>query len=68
TIINLVTAGVGLALLREDVALSVAASNELVLWENGSRKSTLSFVHLKERGDEPAIAGATEIVREVWVG
>jgi DNA-binding transcriptional LysR family regulator len=66
TIINLVTSGVGLALLRDSVAHAVAETKELVIWENGSRQANLSFIHLASSHNDPAILATTNTVRTVW--
>lgn len=66
TIVDLAISGVGLALLRESLALAVVESRELVLWENGSKQADLSFIHLAERQGDPAIVAATDTIRKLW--
>lgn len=66
TIINLVSSGVGLALLRDGVAMQAAASGEMVVWEPGSRQAPLSFIHLESSRDDPALAAVKDAVRRIW--
>lgn len=66
TIIDFVTSGVGLALLRDSVALQIAESKRLAIWKHGSKTSPLSFIHLMSNQDDPAIVATTNAVRAVW--
>jgi DNA-binding transcriptional LysR family regulator len=63
---SLVAAGLGVALMREDLALADAARGELVIW-GGSRIATrLQFIYPKEREREPAIHALHDVVADVW--
>jgi DNA-binding transcriptional LysR family regulator len=66
TLLNLVTSGVGVALMRESLALPLADAKEIVIWEHGSKQADLSFIHLAERQSDPAILAATNTVRKIW--
>lgn len=67
TIINLVTAGVGLAMLRDSVALAAAETKELVIWKNGAKQANLSFVYMAERKGESVLIAATNIIQKIWM-
>ncbi len=63
---TLVSAGVGVALMREDLAREKAAAGEVCLWRDVRGATTLWFVYLVERAHDPAIAALLEVLREVW--
>ena len=46
---SLVLAGVGVALMREDLALDAAAANNVCLWTEARAETTLQFIFLHER-------------------
>ena len=52
---SLVISGIGLALMREDVALEKAAAGEVCLWKDVRIPTTLWFIYLQERGEDPVI-------------
>jgi DNA-binding transcriptional LysR family regulator len=64
---SLVVAGLGVSLMREDLAVEAAAAGEVVLWGNKRLLTTLSFVYLAAREDEPAIAALRQILGQVWI-
>lgn len=66
TVIDLVVAGVGLALLEESTALAAVERKEIVLWENESRQVNLWFIHSAERQNDSIILAMTKMIREVW--
>ena len=66
TLINLVTSGVGLALMRESLALPLARARELVVWKHGATDADLSFIHLTSRSSDPAVLAASNTIRKVW--
>ncbi len=59
-------AGLGVALMREDLAREAAADGSVCLWRDVSATTTLSFVHLRERGDDPVVRALTDVVHQVW--
>jgi DNA-binding transcriptional LysR family regulator len=63
---NLVASGVGVSLLREDVALAKQAAGELRIWGSARVATTLWFIAAAERADEPLIAALFSLVRESW--
>ena len=65
-IANLVASGVGLSLIREDLALEKQASGEMCLWRDVRLESTLWFIYLRARKDDPAILALLSLLRDVW--
>jgi len=63
---SLVTAGLGVALMREEVALVDAAKGGLVAWGDQRLETNLSFVYRKERETDPAIEAICDVVRQVF--
>jgi len=63
---SLVAAGLGVALMREDLALADAARGELAIWGTGRITTCLQFVYPKEREREPAIHALRDVVADVW--
>jgi DNA-binding transcriptional LysR family regulator len=63
---SLTVSGVGLSLMREDVALAKRAAGEACLWEKGRATTTLWFIYPQERADDPVIRALLEVIRETW--
>jgi DNA-binding transcriptional LysR family regulator len=63
---NLVASGVGVSLLREEVALAKQAAGEVQVWGSAGVATTLWFVAAAERADEPLIAALFSLVQESW--
>ncbi|HUL03810.1 MAG TPA: LysR family transcriptional regulator [Gemmatimonadales bacterium] len=63
---SLVASGVGLSLMREDVALEREAAGEICLWDQGRATTTLWFIHLHERAEDPVIRALLEGLRDTW--
>jgi DNA-binding transcriptional LysR family regulator len=67
TIKTLVTAGVGLGLMREDLAFAAQSAGEVCVWSKARPTSTLSFIHLREREGDPVVAALRDVVRTIWL-
>ena len=65
-IANLVVSGVGLSLIREDLALAKQAAGEVCLWPGVRLDSTLWFIYLLARGDDPVIGALLTVLRDIW--
>jgi len=65
-IIDLVESGVGVSLMREDVALDRQAAGEVTVWNKARLTTTLWFVCLAEKEDDALIAALLDLVRETW--
>jgi DNA-binding transcriptional LysR family regulator len=65
-IVDLVRAGVGVSLMREDVALAGQAAGEICVWDKARLTTTLWFVCLAEAQADPLIGAVLDLVRETW--
>lgn len=63
---SLVISGVGLALMREDLALEKAAAGEVCLWKDVRMPTTLWFICLQEREDDPVIRVLLDVLKDTW--
>ena len=63
---SLVISGIGLALMREDLALEKAAAGEVCLWKNVRIPTTLWFIYLQEREDDPVIRVLLDVLKDTW--
>jgi DNA-binding transcriptional LysR family regulator len=67
TIRTLITAGVGLGLMREDLAFAAQSAGEVCVWRKARPTTTLSFIYLRERASDPVIAAMENVVRRIWL-
>jgi len=65
-ITNLIVSGLGVALVRDEVARARAALGDLVIWPGAKLPTTLWFVCLAARMQEPPLAALLDLVRETW--
>jgi len=63
---SLVIAGVGAGLMREEVAIEAERAGEVVRWSGAKLRTTLQFLHPREREGEPAIAALCALVDDTW--
>ena len=63
---SLVVAGGGVSLMREDVALEAAAAGEVVLWNQVRLETTLKFLYLRQRENDPEIRALLDVLHHVW--
>ncbi len=63
---SLVVAGLGVSLMREDLAMAAVAAGDVVLWSDKRLLTTLSFIYLAEREDEPVIRALRDMLARVW--
>ncbi|WP_151638420.1 LysR family transcriptional regulator [Noviherbaspirillum aerium] len=63
---SLVRAGLGFALLREDLALAAAARGDIVIWSHATIGTQLSFVYRADMDIEPMIVGMLAVLRDTW--
>jgi DNA-binding transcriptional LysR family regulator len=66
SISTLVRAGVGLGLMREDLALAAEHAGEVCIWAGASASTTLSFVHARGREDDAVIKALLAAIGAVW--
>lgn len=67
TIKNLITSGVGLGLMREDLAFVAQSAGEVCIWRKARPTTTLSFIYLREREADPVIATMKSVVCKIWL-
>jgi len=65
-IANLVQSGVGVSLVREDVALAMQKTGKLFVSDEPRLPTTLWFIYLAERAQDPLIAVLVRMLRELW--
>ena len=65
-ITNLVVSGLGVALVRDDIARKLERAGNVVIWTRAAIDTALWFVCLDKRSDEPAIAALFDVVRQMW--
>lgn len=63
---SLVRAGLGLSLMREDLALIAAEKGEIVIWSHASVETELSFLYPVSAEFEPIIVGMLSVLRDTW--
>jgi len=65
-ITNLVVSGLGVALIRDDVARKLERAGDVVIWTRAAIDTALWFVCLQKRANEPLIAALLDTVRKTW--
>lgn len=65
---NLVESGVGVSLIREEIATQSVEAGRSVVWPGSQVTTQLWLVHAAERGADPLLLALLEVLREVWVG
>jgi DNA-binding transcriptional LysR family regulator len=63
---SLVVSGLGIALMREDLALEKTRSGEICLWRDVRLSTTLQFIYAREREQDPTIRALLDTLEEVW--
>jgi DNA-binding transcriptional LysR family regulator len=63
---GLVRAGLGLGLMREDIALAADASKDIIVVDKGRPSTYLQLVHRVGRENDPAIRAILGVVSELW--
>lgn len=63
---SLVVSGLGIALMREDLALEKVANGEVCLWNDIRLLTTLWFVYRRERQHDPVIQALLSVQEELW--
>jgi DNA-binding transcriptional LysR family regulator len=62
----LVASGLGMALLREEVARDKAAAGEICVWSDLRVNTTLWFVYRAERAQDPVMRALLGVLRDTW--
>ncbi|MEO8848797.1 MAG: LysR family transcriptional regulator [Casimicrobiaceae bacterium] len=63
---SLVVAGLGVSLMREDLAQTLDAAGEICIWDGSRLTTTLQFLYARERENEPLIVALIDVVHDVW--
>jgi DNA-binding transcriptional LysR family regulator len=63
---SLVKAGVGISLMREDLALAQERAGALCIYGDARLPTTLAFIHARVRDGDPALRAVVDVVRDVW--
>ena len=64
--LDLVKSGVGLSLVRDSIAMRESQAAGLVIADQVSLQSALSFVSLRHQRQAPAVASAWDALDAVW--
>ncbi|MDZ4124552.1 MAG: LysR family transcriptional regulator [Hydrogenophaga sp.] len=64
--LSLVRSGLGLSLLREDVAIPAAERGEVVIWPHTRVAALLCFIYPRTAEHDPAIVATLSVLRGVW--
>ena len=62
---SLVASNMGMALMREDLALEKARARQVVLWKDVRLTTSLQFIHLRSRAQDPAIRALVEVLHDI---
>ena len=65
-IASAVRSGVGLSLLREEIAEEMQSQGQVVIWEPARLATTLWFIYATDRTFDPTIAAVLKLLRELW--
>ena len=65
-ITNLVESGVGLSLVRDEIARQSAQDGRALIWPGTSMRTELWLVHAADRRADPLIVAILDILREIW--
>jgi DNA-binding transcriptional LysR family regulator len=66
SMISLVKNGVGLCLMRDELAQAAEQRGELVIWQEVNQACPLTFIYPSAREHEPSIAGLRQVLQEIW--
>jgi len=65
-IASLVVSGVGLSLIREELALEKEAAGEVCLWRDVRLETDLWFIYRAARSRDPVIRAIVDVLTDVW--
>ena len=66
TKLDLITAGIGIALLEKTEAEEAAQAGKAVIWPTDPIRCDLSFIYLATRNQDPLISSLRNAVLEIW--
>ena len=65
---NLVESGVGISLVRDEIATQSVDAGRSVIWPGSQVTTKLWLVHLADREVDPLLAALVAELREIWAG
>ena len=65
-IANLVVSGVGLSLIREELALEKEAAGDVCLWRDVRLNTDLWFIYRVGRKSDPVIRDMLDVLADTW--
>ncbi len=66
TMIEMVRQGVGLCMMRDNLAQAAAARGELLIWEGVQRPCLLSFIYPERAASDPVMEALLAILHDMW--
>jgi DNA-binding transcriptional LysR family regulator len=63
---NLVESGVGLSLIRDEIATQSVDAGRTVIWQGPGVTTKLWLVHLADRAGDPLVAALSDALQRVW--
>ena len=63
---NLVESGVGISLLRDEIATAAVDAGHTVIWPGSQVATRLWLVHAADREGDPLLAALRDVLRELW--
>jgi DNA-binding transcriptional LysR family regulator len=65
---NIVESGVGVSLVRDEIAQRSAELGNAVIWAGATMETELWLVHAPDRRADPLIVAILDILQELWAG
>ena len=65
-IANLVESGVGISLVRDEIAMASAEAGRCVIWPGEKVPTRLWLAYAADREDDPLLIAVLDVLREVW--
>jgi DNA-binding transcriptional LysR family regulator len=65
-ILNLIESGVGVSIVREDVAHAAEQEGRIAIWSGAELNTRLWFICAASRAGDPVLDAALGVLREVW--
>jgi DNA-binding transcriptional LysR family regulator len=66
SMVDLMRTGVGLCLMREELAQAAQARGELVVWQGAGQACPLNFVYPASRSEDRVVAALRQVLAQVW--
>ena len=63
---SLVASGLGVALIREDVALRMEEAGEVCIWRDARVATTLWFIYQQSREQDPVVRALLDVLDDIW--